>query len=173
MPTPKSPPRRPRRPAAPGRTERARLLDLFDRAWEGPSWHGPSVREALEGVSAADAAARPPGCPHSIGELVLHMAAWKRAVARRLRGRAWSPSDAENFPAFRARDWVRARATLAREHLALRAAVRGLRPAGLARPATAGGSVKYLQAHGVIHHDLWHAGQVMVLRRILERRRGR
>lgn len=155
------------RPTA--RTEIARLLDLLDRAWEGPSWHGPSVRESLAGVSAAAAAARPVATAHTIGELVLHMATWKRAVARRLGGRPYVPPDAENFPPFAARDWRRAVATLRREHGRLRVALARLSPPALAKPAVPGSSFAYLQAHGAIHHDLWHAGQIVVLRRALER----
>jgi uncharacterized damage-inducible protein DinB len=159
-----------RSPAAPpaANAELTRLLDLLDRAWEGPSWHGASVREALDGVTAAAAAARPIAAAHTIGELVLHMAAWKRAVARRLGGTPYSPSDAENFPAFRAGDWTRARAALRREHAALRAAVKRVTPERLPAPAAPGSSLVYLQAHGIIHHDLWHAGQILVLRRAIE-----
>ncbi|HTO89568.1 MAG TPA: DinB family protein [Candidatus Sulfotelmatobacter sp.] len=162
--------RRDRRPAPP-RTEVRRLLDLFDRAWSGPAWHGPAVEEALAGVTAAEAAARPVPRAHTIGELVLHMATWKRAVASRLRGVPCAPSDRENFPPFEARDWKRARARLAAEHRSLRAAILELEPAGLAQPAVPGGSPRYLQAHGIAQHDLWHAGQIMILRRALERSR--
>ena len=152
----------------PARTELARMVELLDRAWNGPAWHGPAVLEALEGVTAAQAAARPIAHAHSIGELVLHMATWKRAVASRLRGVAYAPDAAENFPEFREADWERAREKLATEHRALRAAVAGLTSARLTRPAVKGGSYSYLQAHGMVHHDLWHAGQIMVLRRALE-----
>jgi len=148
--------------------EITRLLALFESAFEGPSWHGPSVREALKGVTASQAAARPIAHAHTIGELVLHMATWKRAVANRIAGRPYSPSAAENFPEFRARDWTRARSTLRREHRALRAVLSRLGTARLSRPAVPGGSAVYLQAHGVVHHDLWHAGQIMTLRRALE-----
>jgi len=170
MPTTRSRPPRTRPAATP---ELARLIEMLDRAWEGPSWHGPSVGEALKGVTAAAAAARPIAASHSIGELVLHMAVWKKAVRIRLGGRAWSPAEAENFPTFGARGWSRARAALRREHAALRAAFLRLDSARLAEPAVPGGSAVYLQAHGVIHHDLWHAGQILVLRRALERRRAR
>ncbi|MEO5617860.1 MAG: DinB family protein, partial [Candidatus Eisenbacteria bacterium] len=118
--------RRIRAPRTAGDTEIGRLIILLERAWEGPSWHGPSVLEAVAGVSAAEAAARPIGASHSIGELVLHMATWKRAVTHRLGGRPYAPGDAENFPPFRAGDWTRARTTLRREHAALRAAFRRL-----------------------------------------------
>ena len=126
--------------------------------------------EALEGITAADAAARPVARAHTIGELVLHMARWKRAVASRLGGRPDVPSDAENFPDFRARDWKKAVTELRRAHAALRAAIARLGPERLEEPAVPGGTACFLQAHGIVHHDLWHAGQILVLKRALASR---
>ena len=40
-------------------TEIERILDQLKRAYEGNAWHGPSVREALAGVTASQAHARP------------------------------------------------------------------------------------------------------------------
>jgi uncharacterized damage-inducible protein DinB len=148
--------------------ELPRLRELLERSFRGPAWHGPSVRESLEGVTASMAAARPPGTMHSIGELVLHMATWKKAVALRIAGQPYAPSNQENFPPFEARDWKRALATLRRQQAHLRRALGDLRQDRLAEPAVPGGSPVFIQAHGAIHHDLWHAGQILVLRRRLE-----
>jgi uncharacterized damage-inducible protein DinB len=146
------------------------MLALLEGSFRGPSWHGPSVKEALKGVTAAMAAARPIARAHTIGELVLHMATWKRAVALRVSGVAWNPSDVENFPPFAGGEaaWKRARTRLASEHARLRAAVERLRAGRLDRPAVPGGSTCYVQIHGAISHDLWHAGQILILRRALE-----
>jgi uncharacterized damage-inducible protein DinB len=161
-----------RRPSAPAEAggELTRLLDLLDRAWRGSAWHGPSVEEALKGVSPSHAAARPIPEAHTIGELVLHMATWKRAVRMRLDGQPYSPSDEENFPPFSAGDWAEALGALEREHEALREAFQRITTARLMQPAVPNGSLVYLQAHGVVHHDLWHAGQILVLRRAIEGR---
>ena len=134
------------------------------------------MRESLDGVTAAMAGEKPAGATHSIGELVLHMATWKQAVSLRIAGRPYSPSDAENFPPFESRDWKRAQATLRRQHAQLKRAFAKLSMDRLDEPAVPGGSPVFLQAHGAIHHDLWHAGQILVLRRRLEaeaKRRGR
>lgn len=165
--SPARPVKRPYPKRALRRTELERLVDLVDRAWAGYTWHGPSVLEALDGVTAAEAEARPVARSHTIGELVLHMARWKRAVATRLGGRPDSPTDAENFPEFRARDWRRALAELRRAHGAVRDAIARLTPERFEEPAVPGGTACFLQAHGIVHHDLWHAGQILVLRRAL------
>ena len=67
-------------------TTTERLVDQLRRSAEGDAWHGPSVREALEGVTVSDASAHPIPGAHSIRELVLHMAAGIQLVLRRLNG---------------------------------------------------------------------------------------
>ena len=52
-------------------TEIERILDQLKRAYEGNAWHGPSVSEALAGVNAAQAHARPLANAHSIGNLCI------------------------------------------------------------------------------------------------------
>jgi uncharacterized damage-inducible protein DinB len=78
--------------------ETTRIADQLHRAFTGDAWHGDSLLEILNGVTAAQAAARPIPHAHSIWELVLHIAAWDGAVLRRLGGVALELSDAENFP---------------------------------------------------------------------------
>src|SRR5260370_21067202 len=79
-------------------SEAVRIADQLRRAFRGDAWHGDSVFEILEGVTAAQAAARPIKSAHTIWELVLHVAAWDGAVLRRLGGGAVGLSAAENFP---------------------------------------------------------------------------
>src|SRR6266446_10069546 len=67
-------------------TEIDRILDQLKRAFEGNAWHGPSVREVLEGVTAEQAVARPLPGGHTIWELTHHIAVWEGAGRRRLEG---------------------------------------------------------------------------------------
>jgi len=60
----------------PTRSEAARIADQLRRAFDGDAWHGDSLFEILEGVTAAQTAARPITRAHTIWELVLHIAAW-------------------------------------------------------------------------------------------------
>src|SRR5271167_2554942 len=79
-------------------SDAVRIADQLRRAFDGEAWHGDSLFEILEGVTAAQAAAHPIAHAHSIWELVLHIAAWDGAVLRRLGGLAVTLADAENFP---------------------------------------------------------------------------
>ena len=74
-------------------TECSRLADQIRRAFDGEAWHGDALVEVLSNVSAAQAAARPIKNAHTIWEIVLHIAAWDRAVLRRIGGAVVNLSD--------------------------------------------------------------------------------
>ncbi len=153
-------------------TELERILDQLKRAYEGDAWHGPSVREALAGVTADQAHARPLANAHSIRELVHHIAVWESVGRRRLEGdRAqidisspedWPPADDTSEAA-----WEQAKAALDRGHKALREAIERVPESRLDQPIFEGMSTVYVTLHGVIHHDLYHAGQIAMLKKAL------
>ncbi len=107
-------------------SEAARIADQLRRAFDSDAWHGDSLFEILDGVTAAQAAGRPIERAHTIWELVLHIAAWDGAVLRRLGGVAVELSDAENFPSLTDASetaWRTALAEVRRVHEELIAAV--------------------------------------------------
>jgi uncharacterized damage-inducible protein DinB len=151
-------------------TEIERILDQLKRAYEGEAWHGPSVREALAGVTAPQARARPLQNAHSIWELVHHIAVWEDAVRRRLEGdRAQialaSPEDWPPINDTSETAWDRAKTALDRGHEVLREAITRLDESRLDEPILEGMSSIYVTLHGIIQHDLYHAGQIAMLKK--------
>jgi uncharacterized damage-inducible protein DinB len=145
-----------------------RIQDQLKRAFEGPAWSGPSVLEALDGVSATRAAKRPIKGAHSIWELALHIAVWEDVVRRRALGEQFNPSDAQDWPAVSARTpaaWGSAIRKLKAGHGKLREVVASFDDARLDQPLVPGGSSAYVQFHGAVQHDLYHAGQIAVLKK--------
>jgi uncharacterized damage-inducible protein DinB len=153
-------------------SEATRIADQLRRAFDGEAWHGDSVFEILEGVTAAQAAARPIAGAHTIWELVLHIAAWDGAVPRRLGGVAVELSDAENFPPVTDTSDAAWRAVLAqvrRVHEELVAAVAALPDSRLSDlvPGKQGAHYNfYYMVHGVVQHELYHAGQIALLKKM-------
>lgn len=149
------------------------LLRQLDQAFDARSWHGTNLRGSIRGLSLAEAAYRPQPARHNIWELVVHCAYWKYTVRRRLTGekRGSFPLAGSNFfarPAGEAResDWRRDVALLEEVHAGLRAAVAALAPGRLAARA-AGGRLTNLDAVlGIVAHDLYHAGQIQLLKRL-------
>ena len=144
-----------------------RIADQLRRAWEGEAWHGPSVREALAGVTAGQAGARPLSDAHSIWEIVHHIGAWEDIVRRRLSGEKVDATPEMDWPPVRddgEAAWLGAQVELERIHRGLVEVVQRFDPARLdEKPA--GGSTAYTLMHGAIQHDLYHAGQIVLLRK--------
>jgi uncharacterized damage-inducible protein DinB len=150
------------------------LADQISRAFRGESWHGPSVLEVLAGVSAEDAAARPIAGAHSIWEIVLHMTSGYTLVLRRVRGEraqlspeeAWPPVADSSFSA-----WRETQHTLEQLNRQLQSAVRAFAAERLSQQL---GSPypAYVQFCGAPQHDLYHAGQIVILKKALAASRG-
>ena len=149
-------------------TTKSMLLDGMDEAFHRKSWHGPNLRGAIRGVTAEQAAWRPAGDRHNIWELTLHAAYWKYVVRRKILGekRGSFVLAGSNFferPERRATpgeaEWKRDIAILETEHVKLRDTVADL-PADAFTPAAC-----HL-IRGAAAHDLYHAGQIRLLRRM-------
>jgi hypothetical protein len=144
------------------------LLDSLDEAFDKKSWHGPNLRGAIRGVTAGQAAWRPAGDRHNIWELMLHAAYWKYVVRRKiLREKRGSFVLAgsnfferpESGSAPTEAEWKRDIAILEAEHRKLRDAVANL-------PARAFTPAMCHLIRGAAAHDLYHAGQIRLLRRM-------
>lgn len=154
-------------------TETERIVDQLKRAFVGDAWHGPAVMEILEGVTAEQAAAHPIDDAHSIWELALHIEAWTRAGLRRLQGDRAQLSDAENFPSVTGADevaWKQVQQSIKQAHDELGSAILQLADSRLDQPIIEGMSSVYVTLHGVIQHNLYHAGQMVILKKVFSER---
>jgi len=149
--------------------EIGRIVDQLERAFDGRAWHGPSVMKLLSGVEADEAAARPLQGRHTIWELVLHIVAWKDVVRRVLMGKemTWVPDEADWPPVETTGEaaWRGVLGELERVHKQLVEAVSGFSEARLDETVPGETYPFYNMLHGVIQHDLYHAGQIAILRR--------
>jgi uncharacterized damage-inducible protein DinB len=147
-------------------SEIERIVEQLRQTHEGEAWHGPSVGEALAGVDAVAAAGRPIPAGHSIWEIVHHVRVTGEAVRAHLTGE----------PAAGEPDWPALAETSAHAWTAavdqLKAAQRSLRDAVAALPETRLHQTVPGRSHsfwhellGLMHHDLYHAGQISLLRR--------
>ena len=146
-----------------------RITDQLRRAFYGEAWHGPAVQEVLAGVTAQQAASKVLSGAHTIWELVLHIAAWKSIVQARLRGEPareirpeedWPPVGDTGETA-----WKRALEHLEKSHKSLVETASKLDDEKLDQPAAPGASSAYILLHGVVQHDLYHAGQIALLKK--------
>ncbi len=155
------------------------LLELMDEAFDHKAWHGPNLWGAVRGLDPAVAAWRPGPGRHNIHEVALHAAYWKYAVRRRLtgekrgsflyKGSNWFARPDQTDPAL----WRADVRLLRDEHDRLREAVARLKRSGLDRgrrgtgaSAATGRQAARRLVYGIAAHDLYHAGQIRLLRRL-------
>jgi uncharacterized damage-inducible protein DinB len=149
-------------------SELERLEGQLKTSFEGPAWHGPSVMEVLADITPEQAAVHPLSGAHSIWELVLHLAATYRVVLRRLERNDAPLTPAEDWPpvpAPTASNWHDAVRSLQQVNQQLRTAVLGFSAGQLDQPLASESYTAYTQFIGVTQHDLYHAGQIALLRK--------
>ena len=171
-------------------SEIMQLLAILDQAYNKPSWHGTNLRGSIRRVTPAQAAWRPGTGRHNIWEIVVHAAYWKYAAARRFTGGArgsfpmkgsnWFPRPLESGSSIekawkgrlrsldlnRASAWQADRDLLDDMHDALRAAVVALAAKDLSRTPPGKKVSNFALLSGVAAHDLYHAGQIQLLKRL-------
>jgi uncharacterized damage-inducible protein DinB len=148
------------------------LLQVLEQAFTAKGWQGATLSQAVRGVSPRQALWRPGPGRHNIWELVLHTAYWKHVVRQRVsgedRGAAPFPRSPRNYPALPLRRdlaaWRADVALMKREHARLLAVVRGLNPSRLEARIGKSQWAAAEQIHGIAAHDLYHTGQIQLLK---------
>jgi len=139
------------------------LLELIDTAFNKVSWHGPNLASSFRGLDAKSAAKRLPG-RKCIWEQVLHAAYWKRIVLNKLVGTENFPRRGSNWPKLpdkpTDRAWREDQKLLHEIHAQLRAAIAKLDWDALDPRVQR-------MIHGITLHDVYHAGQIRLMRKIM------
>ena len=148
------------------------VLTILDQAYDHPSWHGTNLRGSIRRVSLEQAAWRPGPQRHNIWETMVHAAYWKYTAWRRLTGtkRGSFPLVGSNW--FRRPEemteqaWRSDTELLERMHVLLREAVGQLSTGDLHATPRGSKVSNFALLSGVAAHDLYHAGQIQLLKRL-------
>jgi uncharacterized damage-inducible protein DinB len=149
-------------------SEVARILDQLDRGFAGEAWHGPALQELLDGVSAEDASKHPVSGAHSVWELVNHIAAWNLIVRHRVAGESVEVTPEMDWPPvweISEVAWTRALDHLKESRDLLRGTIQQLRDEQLNQQVLGEKYSIYVMLHGLVQHDLYHAGQIAILKK--------
>jgi uncharacterized damage-inducible protein DinB len=151
-------------------TETQKIEDQLKRAFHGEAWSGPSVKEVLDGVSAEMAAQRTLPEAHSIWELALHITAWLDIVRKRAEGETVVVTSEMNFPHVQDKTegaWQETLKKLEAAQAALRRCILSMPETRLDDVISPTGDSLYVLLHGAVQHSLYHAGQIMLMKRFL------
>jgi uncharacterized damage-inducible protein DinB len=139
------------------------FLELLDRSFDRISWHGPNLANSFRGLDAK-AAARPIHGRKSIWQQVLHAAYWKQRVLNKLAGTQRFARAGTNWPKvpkeITRQAWKADVQLLYEIHARLRSAVAARDPRTITPKLR-------MMIYGVAMHDVYHAGQIRMLRKML------
>jgi hypothetical protein len=151
-------------------TEIERIEDQLRRSIEGDAWHGPALNELVKDLTAAEAAAKPIPDAHSIWEILLHIISDQEVVLERLAGKPASYCGEQDWPPVRDQSsaaWSSAIRLLNDTRARLSKAILELDATQLDKPIVAGFSSVYVTLHGNVQHNLYHAGQIALLKKAI------
>jgi uncharacterized damage-inducible protein DinB len=145
-----------------------RIVDQLERAFNGDAWHGDPLMKILDGITASQAAAHPIAGAHSIWEIVNHLRAWKPAVEQRLSGKIVELTGDKDWPPVTDTSdsaWRNSVSDLRNRHESFLKAVRAFPKNKLSENAPNRDHSFYVLLHGMVQHDLYHAGQIAILKK--------
>lgn len=148
------------------------LIELLDQAFDKPAWHGTNLRGSLRGLTVKQLLWRPSPKRHNIWEIALHTAYWKYIIHRKLtdgkRGEfPRKPSDWPKLPATTdTKSWKADFYLITEHHQLLRKAVIDFPASKLNSRATNSKYRNVQLIYGAASHDLYHAGQIQLLKRM-------
>lgn len=144
-----------------------RIVLLLEQSFEGTAYYGPSLLEALEGVTEGIALLKPPWSAHSIWELVRHVTAELNYAGDVIAGTAGPWVEGKTtWPAVTLTTdaaWQETIRDLKQANRALIRTVRELDDDILEENPIRVKGPFYLMLHGTIQHNVFHAGQISLL----------
>jgi uncharacterized damage-inducible protein DinB len=155
------------------KAELLRIIDQFNLIYESEeAWHGPSVVHILSEVSSEMANQKIQPNTHSIAELVYHMTTWRIFVVKRLQGdgeyEVTKTRDWKTFPMFDEFEWEALQMELSLSQEELMAELEKKEDDEFLDEIVPTREYDfYTMLHGILQHDLYHVGQISILKKAL------
>ena len=155
-----------------------KISQQLQTAFEGrPAWHGFSVLQLLEDITAAQAATRPKVGSHSIWEIVLHIGIWEEEIRKCLEGEKfrWISDDEDWLQIHDTSEesWQKTSESLKEGHIHLLETISRFNANKLDSivPSESDVSTPWSNTSfqslliGIIEHAAYHAGQIAILKK--------
>jgi len=141
---------------------------MLQNTYDGSAWHGASVMEVINKISARQAFHESEHI-HRICELVQHMITWRVFACKRLEGDdQFEVSQNEDWKDFSTADssiWESVKKDLGESQEKLINALEQANDDLLTELVEGKAYDYYTMIHGVIQHDLYHLGEIALLSR--------
>ncbi|MBI3218300.1 MAG: DinB family protein [Bacteroidetes bacterium] len=149
-------------------TEMDRITRLLEKTFDQQPWYGSSIMEILKTVNPLMVNQRS-GDTHTIAELVEHMISWRTFTTKRLQGDAeFQVNDTANFPVSPSWEDTIKRLHQSQEELVKAAKLFPEERLNELVPSNQFRYTFYTLLHGIIQHDVYHLGQIALLKKVIE-----
>ncbi|WP_373513074.1 DinB family protein [Persicitalea sp.] len=152
--------------------ELLRIIDLLNDTYESEeAWHGSSVVEILRDVTPKLADNRLSPKTHTIAELVYHITTWRIFAVRKLQGdKEFDIKTKEKnwkiFPMVDALEWETLQMELSLSQEELVSELEKRTDDEFLEKIVPGRNYSfYTLLHGLVNHDLYHAGQIALIKK--------
>jgi uncharacterized damage-inducible protein DinB len=137
----------------------------FTQLFEGGSWNDESYLEKLKDVDEQKAFAQPTPGRHSVAEILWHCIYWKTILIKQIQGdfefrkRTEKEQNFLSMETLKQKGWKNLVAEFKLSQETLIALLKGKNDDFLHEKFTAGKKFEYI-IEGLIHHDIYHLGQI-------------
>ncbi len=146
--------------------ETKRIEKLFEDLYDGEPWIGVSIFDTLKGISAEQAAKKITPHWNSIWEIVNHIIYWRLNVLKRVHGEVIvSPENNyfEKISDTSEAEWKNTLKRLEDSQQQWIAFLKKFRERDFENIYKNNGLSYYEHVHGIIQHDAYHLGQIVLL----------
>lgn len=153
-----------------------RIKNLLNAGFHGGAWHGPSIMEAVKGITPKEASFKTPTV-HTVAELIYHITSWRIFTLKRLQGDSdyQIDTDKKNFGSEPKVDQFELETIIMELSLSQDELMKELDKKDdefLTQIVPGSEYDYYTLIHGIIQHDLYHTGQIMILKKMANAKGG-
>lgn len=149
-----------------------RYADHFREIYDGSPWYGDNIVTKMDRLTDDTAFARPVPGMHSVAEVVSHMTYWRQSLIARLRqdssfkASVNSEDNWKSLERLKAQGWDTVRGAFVATQESILSLLSQQSDDILEREYSDGSTYDYL-IRGVIQHDVYHIGQVGLIRTLI------
>jgi uncharacterized damage-inducible protein DinB len=151
-------------------SEAKRFFNELKSIYSGNAWHGPALKEVLDGVKASEAKLKAIENAHSIWEIVLHIRGWNNVFLSALEGKYLDSPEDGDFPEIvdtSEEAWKKVLSELDEDYEKLLIVISGLTEEALNKKIAGKDYNVRLWLRGTVNHNLYHTGQIALLKKVI------
>lgn len=151
-------------------SENKRISNLYQSVYNGEPWLEVTLAKTLKDVNAEQAYRKINPKLNTIWEIVNHLIQWRRNILKRVQGEITTTPDHNYFvpvidPSEAA--WEQSLQSLEKSQESWNAFFLDFNDADLDKIYANNNHTYYEHLHGIIQHDVYHLGQIVILKKLL------